>query len=101
MRHHAKRGFGHPIECSPGSDLEQYRLFEDHFRNGEGSGVPARGLQIGVHHTDGKIEGAANFTIKSLQSLEKKIKSIPGVINIEFELTNWRKTGGQWTPKKM
>jgi hypothetical protein len=53
------------------------------------------------HHTDGRIEGAADFAIKSLESLEKKIKRIPGVIDIEFELTNWRKTGGQWTPKKM
>ena len=54
-----------------------------------------------LHHTDGRIESAADFAIKSLESLEKKIKSIPGVINIEFELTNWRKTEGQWTPKKM
>jgi hypothetical protein len=52
-------------------------------------------------HTDGSREGAANFTIKSLESLEKKIKGIPGVIDIEFELTNWKKAGGQWIPKKM
>jgi hypothetical protein len=52
------------------------------------------------HHTDGSIESAADFTIKSLQSLEKKIKGIPGVIDIEFELANWTKTGGQWIPKK-
>src|SRR4030042_3809412 len=51
------------------------------------------------YHADGRMEGAADFAIKSLQSLEKKIKSIPGVINIEFELNNWRKTGGQWIPK--
>lgn len=53
------------------------------------------------YHMDGRIEGASDFAIKSLESLEKKIKSIPGVIDIEFELTNWRKAGGQWTPKKM
>jgi len=52
-------------------------------------------------HTDRSSEAAADFTIKNLQSLEKKIKSIPGVINIEFELTNWKKAGGQWSPKKM
>lgn len=51
-------------------------------------------------HGDGGAEGAANFTVKSLESLEKKIKGIPGVIDIEFELTNWIKAGGQWTPKK-
>jgi hypothetical protein len=54
-----------------------------------------------LHHTGGRVESAADFTIKSLESLEKKIKSIPGVIDIEFELTNWKKAGGQWTPKKM
>jgi hypothetical protein len=53
-----------------------------------------------LHHTDGGIEGAADFTVKSLQSLEKKLKGIPGVIDIEFELTNWKKAGGQWTPQK-
>ena len=53
------------------------------------------------HPTDGGIESAGDFAIKSLQSLEKKIKSIPGVIEIEFELTNWKRTGGQWIPKKM
>jgi hypothetical protein len=50
--------------------------------------------------TDGSGEGAANFAVKSLESLEKKIKGIPGVVDIEFELTNWKKEGGQWAPKK-
>jgi hypothetical protein len=54
-----------------------------------------------VHHTDGSIKSAADITIKSLESLEKKIKRIPGVIDIEFELANWKKAGGQWIPKKM
>jgi hypothetical protein len=54
-----------------------------------------------LHHTDGTIEGAVGFAIKNLQSLEKKIKGIPGVVDIEFELSNWKKAGGQWTPKKM
>lgn len=54
-----------------------------------------------LHHTGGRVESAADFTIKSLESLEKKIKSIPGVIDIEFELTNWKKAGGKWTPKKI
>ncbi|HVP80938.1 MAG TPA: hypothetical protein VMV04_23870 [Thermodesulfobacteriota bacterium] len=52
------------------------------------------------HHTDGKMGSTENPTGKSLQSLEKKIKGIPGVIDIEFELTNWTKEGGQWIPRK-
>ena len=63
--------------------------------------VYLRGIfKSAFHHTDGSIESAADFAIKSLQSLEKKIKGIPGVIDIEFELTNWTKAGGQWIPKK-
>ena len=63
--------------------------------------VYLRGIfKSAFHHTDGNIEGAANFAVKSLESLERKIKSIPGVIDIEFELTNWKKAGGQWIPKK-
>jgi len=63
--------------------------------------VYLRGIfKSAFHHTDGNVKGAANIAIKSLESLEKKIKSIPGVIDIEFELTNWKKAGGQWIPKK-
>jgi hypothetical protein len=53
------------------------------------------------HRADQKMEDAADYTISSLRSLEKKIKGIPGVIGIEFELTNWKKVGGQWTPIKI
>ena len=37
---------------------------------------------------------------KTLRSLELKIKSIPGVIDVKFQLLNWRKEKGQWTPSK-
>lgn len=49
---------------------------------------------------EGGGDGTANLAIKSLESLEKKIKGIPGVIDIEFELANWKKAGGQWILKK-
>jgi hypothetical protein len=63
--------------------------------------VYLRGVYKSRHlPTDGSGEGAANLAIKSLESLEKKIKGIPGVIDIEFELTNWTKAGGQWILKK-
>jgi len=63
--------------------------------------VYLRGVFKSAHlHTDGSGEGAANITIKSLESLEKKVKGIPGVIDIEFELTNWTKAGGQWILKR-
>jgi hypothetical protein len=50
-------------------------------------------------HTHRDAECPPDFAIRSLQSLERKIKSIPGVIGIEFEFTNWKKAGGKWTPK--
>ena len=41
------------------------------------------------------------FTMKNLQSLEKKIKSIPGVVDIVFEFINWQKEKGQWVSKNL
>ena len=37
---------------------------------------------------------------KTLRSLELKIRSIPGVIDIRFQFFNWRKEKGQWVPAK-
>jgi hypothetical protein len=34
---------------------------------------------------------------KTLRSLELKIKSIPGVIDVKFQFHNWKKEKGQWT----
>ena len=39
------------------------------------------------------------FTAKTLVSLEKKIRAIPGVVDVTFQLTNWKKDKGQWIPK--
>ena len=57
-------------------------------------------LESAIHHSGGDSESATDFTIKSLRSLERKIKSIPGVIDIQFQLTNWKKAEGQWITKK-
>jgi len=56
-------------------------------------------FKSGFQYTHRGAECPADFMIKSLQSLERKIKSIPGVIDIEFEFTNWKKAGGKWTQK--
>jgi len=37
---------------------------------------------------------------KTLRSLELRIRSIPGVVDIKFQLNNWRKEKGQWAPIK-
>jgi hypothetical protein len=38
-----------------------------------------------------------DFTVKSLASLEKKVKNIPGVSAVIFQFINWRKERGLWT----
>jgi hypothetical protein len=48
-----------------------------------------------VDADEGKTE---EFTIHTLYSLEKKVKSIPGVIDINFQFFNWRKERGNWVP---
>jgi len=64
--------------------------------------VYLRGIfNLTCSHTDGSRESAVDFTIQNLQSLERKIKSILGVIDIEFGLTNWKKGKGQWIPKRL
>jgi hypothetical protein len=39
-----------------------------------------------------------DFTVKTLASLEKKVRSLPGVADVIFQLNNWRKERGLWTP---
>jgi hypothetical protein len=38
------------------------------------------------------------FTIKTLSSLETKIRSVPGVSEIIFQFLNWKKERGHWIP---
>jgi hypothetical protein len=39
-----------------------------------------------------------DFTIKILASLEMKIRSVPGVSDMIFQLLNWKKERGKWIP---
>jgi hypothetical protein len=41
------------------------------------------------------------IAVKTLRSLEMKIKSIPGVVDVKFQLQNWKKEKGQWSPTKV
>ena len=41
-----------------------------------------------------------DYIRKTLSSLEKKVKSIPGVRDAVFQFVNWRKERGQWIPVK-
>lgn len=50
-------------------------------------------------YTDGSEGGIQEFIKKNLHSLEKKIKDIPGVIDVNFELANWIRERGKWTQR--
>ncbi len=39
-----------------------------------------------------------DLTIKTLHAFEKKVRNIPGVNEVIFQLLNWRKERGQWVP---
>jgi hypothetical protein len=61
--------------------------------------VYIRGIfQISNPPADGDEAKTVDLTIRTLYSLEKKVKSIPGVIDVNFQFFNWRKEKGHWVP---
>jgi hypothetical protein len=61
--------------------------------------VYIRGVfQISLSSKDGEEEKMKYLTVNTLYSLEKKLRSIPGVSDVIFQLLNWRKERGQWVP---
>jgi predicted RND superfamily exporter protein len=64
--------------------------------------VYIRGVfQISHASADGDEEKMKDLAIKTLYSFEKKVRSIPGVSDVIFQLLNWRKERGQWVPIEM
>jgi hypothetical protein len=61
--------------------------------------VYIRGVfQISRLYTDGDEKEEIEFTAKTLYSFEKKVRSLPGVTDVIFQFSNWRKEKGQWVP---
>jgi len=50
--------------------------------------------------TDGGSRDTEDIVTKTLRSLELKIRGIPGVVDVKFQLLNWKKEKGQWMPTK-
>ncbi len=46
----------------------------------------------------GQESKAQEFTIKTLSSLEMKIRSVPGVVDVIYQFLNWKKERGKWIP---
>jgi hypothetical protein len=49
---------------------------------------------------DGSSRDYEDIVAKTLRSLELKIRSIPGVVDVKFQFRNWKKERGQWVPTK-
>lgn len=49
---------------------------------------------------EGQEEVKKMITVKTLSSFEKKVRSIPGVVDVLFQFSNWRKEKGQWIPTR-
>ena len=58
-------------------------------------------FQISHVSSDGDEDKLKDLTVKTLYSLEKKVRNIPGVTDVIFQLLNWRKERGQWLPIEM
>ena len=64
--------------------------------------VYIRGIfQLSFSPKQGEEEKMKTMTTNTLYSLEKKVRSIPGVSDVIFQLHNWRKERGQWVPIEM
>jgi len=57
-------------------------------------------FEVSRYYVDGSAESMKDFLMKTLASLEKKIRSVPGVTDVNFQFLNWKKEKGQWIPKK-
>ncbi len=62
--------------------------------------VQGRFKMGGAYGGGGGREEDEEFVAKTLRSLELKIRSIPGVVDVKFQLVNWKKERGQWIPSK-
>jgi hypothetical protein len=47
------------------------------------------------------LKDTEEFVARTLRSLELKIKSISGVVDVKFQFLNWKKDKGQWSPTKI
>jgi hypothetical protein len=57
-------------------------------------------FDVSRFYTDGTVGSVQEFLRKTLVSLEKKIRSIPGVTDVNFQFINWKKEKGQWVLRK-
>lgn len=55
-------------------------------------------FQLPRQLTDDDEERVREISEKTLFSLEKKVRNLPGVSDVLFQFENWRKERGKWVP---
>ena len=61
--------------------------------------VYIRGIfQISYISPDTDEDERNELTARTLYAFEKKVRNIPGVSDVIFQLLNWRKERGKWLP---
>jgi len=55
-------------------------------------------VYTGIENEKDEESKAREFTVKTLSSLEMKIRSVPGVVDVIFQFLNWKKERGKWIP---
>jgi len=57
-------------------------------------------FKMARYYSGEKGDSGEDFAAQTLLSLEKRMKGLPGVTDVVFQLTNWKKEKGQWIPKE-
>ena len=57
-------------------------------------------VKVSGTSSDSNSKDTEDIVSKTLRSLELKIRSIPGVVDVRFQFRNWKKEKGQWLPTK-
>ncbi len=55
-------------------------------------------VYTGVENEKDEGSKIRDFTIKTLSSLEMKVRGVPGVSDVIFQFLNWKKERGNWIP---
>jgi hypothetical protein len=57
-------------------------------------------VKVSGTSSDTNSKDTEDIVSKTLRSLELKIRSILGVVDVRFQFRNWKKEKGQWLPTK-
>ena len=59
-----------------------------------------RGRELTYVDVRAFIKRQHEMAARTLYTLERRVKSVPGVLDVVFQFSNWKKEKGQWVPAK-